>query len=261
MKFALANGQRQEAQPGHSGECPACESPMIAKCGEERVWHWAHLGRRQCDPWWENEGPWHREWKSHFDEAWQEVVHRADDGETHIADVRTDRGWVLEFQHSFLKPEERRSRDAFYRPKLIWVVDARRRATDFTQFDTMMRGASLVGRTGAFWAASPDGCRLVREWSGSDAQVFFDFGQEWGIWWMVRRLSNDQVFFARYTHTQFIEAHGRIDAQMDFGFDALVKQLGTLVDEYERLIRSRSRVRFQPPLPASLRPTRRRRRL
>jgi len=100
----------------------------------------------------------------------------------------------------------------------------------------------------------------VEEWSESDAQVIFDFGPKLGLMWMLGRLSNDQVFFARYTHSQFIEAHGRIEAPKDTDFDALVKQLGTLVEEYERLVRSRSAVRFQPPLPAPRRPIRRRRR-
>ena len=105
MKFALINGQRQEAKPNLSGECLACGQPMIAKCGEVKIWHWAHKGRCTCDPWWENETEWHRTWKGLFPESWQEVIHQADDGERHIADVKTDRGWVIEFQHSFIKPE------------------------------------------------------------------------------------------------------------------------------------------------------------
>ena len=118
MKYALVDGQRQEAQPGLSGECPAWGCPMVARCGEFNVWHWAHRSRSHCDTWWENEGPWHRNWKSQFPTAWQEVLQTAEDGERHIADVKTDRDWVLEFQNSYLNPQERRSRDAFYSPKL-----------------------------------------------------------------------------------------------------------------------------------------------
>ena len=113
MKFALAHGQRQEAQPNLSGECPGCGRPMVARCGEVRVRHWAHKGRRHCDPWWENETEWHRGWKDRFPADWQEIVHPDGDGERHIADVKTGDGWVIEFQHSYIKPEERRSREAF----------------------------------------------------------------------------------------------------------------------------------------------------
>jgi competence protein CoiA len=262
MKFALVHGQRQEAQPGLSGECPACGSPMVARCGEFNVWHWAHRSRSHCDPWWENEGPWHRNWKSQFPTTWQEILLTAEDGERHIADVKTDRDWVLEFQNSFLNPQERRSRNAFYSPKLIWVVNGLRRPTDITQFEKVMGGASHVGaRNAPFWVASPGNSRLLREWSGSDAQVLFDFGPERGLWWVLGRLSNDQVIIARYSQTQFIEAHGGIQAQKATDFDALVKDLRLLVEECEGIIRPRSAVRFQPPLPAPRRPTRRRRRL
>jgi competence protein CoiA len=44
----------------------------------------------------------------------------------HIADVRTIGGWVIEFQHSTLNPDERRSREKFYQ-RLIWVVDGTKR--------------------------------------------------------------------------------------------------------------------------------------
>lgn len=94
---------------------------MIAKCGGHRVWHWAHRGVRVCDPWWEPETEWHRAWKNEFPVDWQEVVHLAQSGEKYVADVRTQGGMVIEFQHSFLKVEERTARESFYRP-MIWVV-------------------------------------------------------------------------------------------------------------------------------------------
>lgn len=121
MKFALVEGRRQEAQPNLSGKCPICEQPMVAKCGELRSSHWAHRSTLLCDPWWENETEWHRSWKDQFPVDWQEFVYRAATGEKHVADVRTDHEWVIEFQHSHIKPEERRSRDIFYR-KLVWVI-------------------------------------------------------------------------------------------------------------------------------------------
>jgi competence CoiA-like predicted nuclease len=144
MKFSLVNGQRQEAQPSLSGKCPACDQAMVARCGEVNVWHWAHKGRCTGDSWWENETEWHRAWKGKFPESWQEIVHRADGGEKHIADVKTDHGWVIEFQHSYLKPEERRSRDAFY-PKLVWVVNGARRKRDSEQFRKALNQGTPIG--------------------------------------------------------------------------------------------------------------------
>lgn len=43
----------------------------------------------------------------------------ADDGEKHIADVKTVHGSVIEFQHSFITSEERLSRDNFYPKKVL----------------------------------------------------------------------------------------------------------------------------------------------
>src|SRR6266705_700580 len=133
MKFALINGERREAEPGLTGACPIHGHPMVARCGDLRTWHWAHKGSLSCDPWWENETEWHRNWKGRFPRDWQEVICQAEQGEKHIADVKTDREWVIEFQHSHIKPEERRLRDLFYK-RLIWVVDGTRRKRDAMQF-------------------------------------------------------------------------------------------------------------------------------
>ena len=174
MKFALVNGQRQEAQPIHSGKCQICDHPMVAKCGEVRIWHWAHQGRRFCDHWWENETEWHRKWKAEFPDAWQEIVRHADDGTKHIADIETEHGWVIEFQHSSIRPEERRSRDAFYR-QLVWVVDGTRRKRDAAQFARAWSDGTPVGKAFPVQRLYADDCALLREWSGSLAPIFFDF--------------------------------------------------------------------------------------
>ncbi|MCK1732966.1 hypothetical protein IVA79_03100 [Bradyrhizobium sp. 138] len=102
MKFADIEGQRREAQPGLFGACPSCGAPMVAKCGDLRVRHWAHRGIRVCDQWWELETEWHRAWKNEFPQDWQEIIQIALNGEKHVADVKTKGGTVIEFQHSFL---------------------------------------------------------------------------------------------------------------------------------------------------------------
>lgn len=96
-----------------------------------RLWHWAHHGRRHCDPWWENETDWHRAWKSQFSENCREVVHFDEvTGEKHVADVKTRRGLVIELQHSAMPPEELQSREKFY-GHMIWIVDGQPFASQF----------------------------------------------------------------------------------------------------------------------------------
>ena len=107
----------------------------MAKCGPKKLWHWAHHGRRHCDPWWENETDWHRDWKSHFPEECREVVHfDLVTGEKHVADVKTKRGMVIEFQHSAMSAEELNSREQFYK-HMIWIVDASAFKKDFEVMD------------------------------------------------------------------------------------------------------------------------------
>ncbi|HVY53955.1 MAG TPA: hypothetical protein VHA13_05490, partial [Gammaproteobacteria bacterium] len=132
MKYSLVNGERNEAQPGVVGQCEICSSQTIAKCGDIKMHHWAHKGKRICDPWWEKETEWHRSWKNHFPTDWQESIHTAESGEKHIADVKTIKNWVIEFQHSHLNSEERQARNDFYE-KLVWVIDGTRRKKDKTK--------------------------------------------------------------------------------------------------------------------------------
>ena len=203
MKFALANGQRQEAEPNLSGECPCCRSPMVARCGEVRVRHWAHKGRRLCDPWWENETEWHRTWKDHFPIDWQEIVHHAENGERHIADVKTHEGWVIEFQHSNIRPDERRSRETYYQT-LIWVVDGMRRARDEAQFSrAWANGKSLDPFSSKRRISSPEGA-LLRDWARSRAHVFFDFGDGQTLWWLFPESDDKRAYLQCMSRAQFV---------------------------------------------------------
>lgn len=209
MKFALVNGQHQEAQPDLSAKCPTCDHPMVAKCGEVKIWHWAHKGRRDCDPWWEPETEWHRNWKNQFPIGCQEVVHRAPDGELHRADVKTENGCVIEFQHSYIKPQERRARETFYSP-LVWVVNGLRRPRDKARFLKTWEEGTPVSSKSPFpfrriW--SGEGA-LLRDWGGSTAAVFFDFGEE-TLWWLPPKSDGDWVYVAPVAREYFIETQQR----------------------------------------------------
>jgi len=216
MKFALVDGQRREAQPFLAGECPACGSRMIAKCGEVRDDHWAHKTKCTVDRWWEPEGEWHRAWKSHFPESWQEIVHSTENGEKHIADVKTDHGWVIEFQHSAIKPEERRSRDAFY-GKLVWVVDGLRRQRDKLRFVKAWEDGTRIGsRNDLKMLWRYDGA-LLREWADSQGPVFFDFGEEQTLWWLIATPNDVWVYVGQFPRALFIELHRIGDEARGFG--------------------------------------------
>lgn len=206
MKFALVDGARRVPEPGLSGKCPIFGHPMVAKCGPIRVHHWAHQGSPSCDPWWENETEWHRAWKGHFPEEWQEVIHETEHGEKHIADVKTARGWALEFQHSPIKPEERHSREIFYK-NLIWVVDGTRRKRDRAQFLQALNSGQVVKRFPNMRRIASDECALLREWSGSTSRVFFDFREGGIIWWLLGKGAGKSVYVMPFPNAEFITKH------------------------------------------------------
>ncbi len=134
MRFALVNDEKANPQPKVHGRCPHCGEEVISKCGRVKIWHWAHKSREVCDPWWENETEWHRAWKDNFPKEWQEIsALDPETGETHIADVKTSHGMVVEFQHSTMPPEELAARERFY-GNMIWIVDGLRSDLDLGYF-------------------------------------------------------------------------------------------------------------------------------
>lgn len=122
MQLAFVENKKVEAFQGGRGTCPICGAKTIAKCGPRLKHHWAHYRIKDCDPWWENETSWHREWKNKFPIECREVSHVANDGEIHRADIKTSNGIVIEIQHSNMTDAERLSREEFYK-NLVWVVD------------------------------------------------------------------------------------------------------------------------------------------
>lgn len=238
MKFSLINGQRQEAQPKLSGKCPVCDQATVAKCGEIKIWHWAHKGHRTCDPWWENETEWHRDWKGHFPVGWQEIVHKSESGEKHIADVKTDQGWVIEFQYSYINPEERRSRDAFY-PKLAWVVNGTRRKRDVQQFKNALYRSIGVGSNSQIRKAFAGECAILRDWGSSNAPVFFDFGAGPSLWWLLKSVPDGSAYVMPFSRGDFIQTHLGGATQQVRDFEGLVNDISKLVAEYELHLRRR----------------------
>ncbi|WP_285960555.1 competence protein CoiA [Pseudomonas tohonis] len=172
MEFALVNGARTLPTPGAQGECQACGAPMIAKCGEQLSWHWAHKGRRRCDPWWENEGEWHRTWKKHFPQDCHEVVRHDSTGERHIADVQLPSGLVVELQHSPMPLDEMRSREAFY-GDMVWIVDAEPFLKNITIFGCLPDPSAPFVKDLKFVQPVPQWRTSRAIGSGFDALMFF----------------------------------------------------------------------------------------
>ncbi|MCS4435877.1 competence protein CoiA [Aquiflexum gelatinilyticum] len=222
MKYAFVNGDKIEAVKGATGICPSCGSELIAKCGEININHWSHKGTRNCDIWWENETEWHRQWKNRFPAGWQEIVHFDGKGEKHIADIKTHKDWVLEFQHSFINSDERNSRNKFY-SKLVWVINGLRRKTDKGQFQKVLEGSSRapVGNVNIRKVNFPRESRLLNEWLNCSAPVFFDFCElnKSPLWFLLPLNLKEEAYLMSFSRKEFIAVHN------DNGFDELVYKL------------------------------------
>lgn len=174
MKFALVNNLKTQATKGVHGTCLNCGSQMIANCGPVKIHHWAHNSIRNCDHWWEDETAWHRQWKNKFPKEWQEIsLSDEKTGERHIADIRTEHDFIIEFQHSFINPEERISRENFYK-NMAWVIDGTRLKRDYPRF---LKGKDNFRKTKTpnhYYVDYASDC-FPSAWIGSSVPVIFDF--------------------------------------------------------------------------------------
>lgn len=247
LQFAIWNGKRIEAAPGLTAECPQCSRPVVAKCGPIRVWHWAHLGKRTCDPWWENQTPWHRLWKSEFPEEYREVIAQDQNGERHIADVRMPHGLCVELQHSHVRPHERAAREKFYGPNLVWVVDGTRLKRDQPRFERGRERFRRIGTMPIFLVSFPDEC-FPQDWLDSEAPVFFDFngnaetrGDSARLWCLLPGRADGQAVVVDMAYREFVEtAHKRSE----------IIPAQTWVTEIDALLRQRREIerhQWSPP--------------
>lgn len=235
MKFAQVNRERSEARPGLVGECPCCGSELIAKCGDVYAYHWAHKNRRKCDQWWENETEWHRGWKDRFPVTWQEVVHRAEDGEKHMSDIQTEDGWLIEFQHSPIKSEERDSREAFYK-NLIWVIDGTARPTYEGQFLKNLEQCevpSVDGRSLGIGRLREIRGRLLNQWSSRKVHVVIDFGSKSPLWWLIPQQAISGCWIMQLGREDFIQALGPLEQRMDQDFGGFADGRIALIRDFE----------------------------
>src|SRR5690606_25065572 len=149
-------------------------------------------------------------------------VHKDEHGEKHIADVKTAAGWVLEFQHSYLKPEERKSRNAFYQ-KMVWVVDGLRRPRDKEQFFRSLNEMNPVCLNPHVRNVYLDDCALLKEWSGNHCPVFFHFGDDL-LWCLLPVLQNLWGYVALFSRQEFVNLHNEEDDDIN-NFEGLLHQL------------------------------------
>jgi len=107
-----------------------------------------------------------------FPDAWQEVVQHDQFGEKHVADVRTEHGLTLEFQRSYLKPEECTAREMCY-GNMLWIVDGSRLGRDLPRFLDGFNSCKAIAK-GVYISTAPEEI-FPSNWIACKAPVLFDF--------------------------------------------------------------------------------------
>lgn len=156
MNIALKNNKRVEASPGQTASCPVCGDDVVSKCGQIKVWHWAHKSA-DCDHWSEPESEWHKNWKNKFPIQWQEVVIGK-----HRADIKTP-SKVIEIQASSISSSDIIEREHFY-GDMLWVL----KGEDFEHnFDLRKKGGIYTFR----WK------HPRKSWWSAKKPIFIEFSQ------------------------------------------------------------------------------------
>ena len=155
MIWAIRKGEKVKAQKGLNGFCPSCNEKLIAKCGEIKIWHWAHKSNFECDDWSEPESEWHKEWKDNFSKEQQEFVMGK-----HRADIRTSKRWIIELQNSPLSSDKIVERENYYK-KMIWLLNG----------ETLAKGLRLRNKKEIItfrWKSPP------KSWWFSNKPIYID---------------------------------------------------------------------------------------
>ena len=199
MMYAVTeDGTRIEATPNRQAFCPGCRAPVIAKCGEIYVRHWAHSSGAECDPWHEPETPWHTGRKRQFSPSCREVVigeHRAD---IFALNRYSSLPCVIELQHSPIECAEIAERESFY-GEMVWVIDG-----------IGFKGNFEFGRetktNGGATAEAPFRWKWFRRsWAGSKKPLYLDFGN---CFWRITSMDADGRGNAQsWTYHEFLSQY------------------------------------------------------
>ena len=155
MIWGIKDNKKVNATPKGTAICPICKSELIAKCGIVKKWHWSHKSLEDCDSWSEPESEWHLNWKNYFKKEEQEIVI-----ENHRADIKTERGLIIEIQNSSICPDDICDREKFY-DNMIWLLNG----------DTFGKGLGIRDKGNYFtfvWKNPP------KSWFYSEKDIYID---------------------------------------------------------------------------------------
>ncbi|HEU5166831.1 MAG TPA: competence protein CoiA family protein [Chitinophagaceae bacterium] len=231
MLYAILNGEKIEAVPNTHAKCQLCERDVFSKCGEIKVWHWAHKADKSCDGWYEPETEWHKHWKLIFGKENSEIRIEKD-GVKHIADIFTKNDVVIELQNSPIQKPIIRRREQFYGEKMLWVINGLRFKENFQIYEELQNKDWLDDYilSSSGWIDKQTGnpvrisdvqksvvqkqkqtkfswSRSRRSWEDAIRPIFIDFGDE-DLFWAKSGLRTNFGTGKKISKEKFIEKYG-----------------------------------------------------
>jgi hypothetical protein len=225
MLFATVNGEKIEATPKITGNCPLCERTVFSKCGEINIWHWAHRKDESCDSWYEPETEWHKNWKLTFGKDNCEIV-ISKDCIKHIADIFTNDKVVIELQNSPIQKPIIRRRENFYGERMLWVINGKHFKENFIFISSSTN--SIDYHWWEKYVHTKDGIvdRVTGEiipprkeefifkwswprkcWTDAERHIFIDFGKE-SLFWVTEGIGTNYGKGKLISKQKFLEKYG-----------------------------------------------------
>jgi len=121
MIYATHNNKRIKAvHTGERADCPECGGVVIAKCGNHKKNHWAHLSTTESCKY-KPMSDFHLMVQSLFHDNFLEKISIDSNGEKHIADLEIN-GLILEVQNSPIDYDEVQKRNIHHK-NVVWVLN------------------------------------------------------------------------------------------------------------------------------------------
>ncbi|MBI9065190.1 MAG: hypothetical protein JEZ14_24615 [Marinilabiliaceae bacterium] len=226
MLWAIVNNNKEFAIPKLKGSCPMCEREVFSKCGNIKIWHWAHHKGESCEKWYEPDADWHLHWKTTFGKENSEIVIKNND-EKHLADIYTKTDVIIELQSNSLKHEEIEEKENFFGERMIWLINGADFKDHFTFFDfesyEQYYGWLDIGEQGIQNVSmnkdySFDWKYFRSSWIGVKRPVFIDFKHH--LFWVKKGMGNSNGIGRFISKEKFIKKYqGDYNTYLNFKSD------------------------------------------
>jgi competence CoiA-like predicted nuclease len=150
---------------GIKAYCPMCQTPLISRCGSQKIHHFAHKGIRDCDSWYEPISEWHLGWQKLAYPYTEIVIEKG--GVKHRADVRYPSGLIVEIQDSKLPFEQKNEREVFYQD-MFWILNAKKWCVEYCGESNIFRDVLYLMKPSQDWFLN----------SSNRTPIFLDLGDE-----------------------------------------------------------------------------------